>query len=80
MFFMFNNIQNITVVRPGTRYDRSYPPPGRSFEDDVTTPPRRADFSRSMSTENWRDTKKEKEEEDEGGDWRKAPTRERWGK
>ena len=45
------------------------------------SPPRR-EFSRSMSTENWRDSKKEPEqgEEEAGGDWRKAPTRDRWGK
>lgn len=65
---------NLFTYSRGGRFERSYPP-GRSFEDDIAPPPHR-EFSRSMSSENWRESKRE---EDEDNDWRRAPTRERWG-
>ena len=62
------------IFRRGGRYERSHPP-GRSFDDDIISPPHR-EFSRSMSSENWRETKRE---EDDDTDRRRAPARERWG-
>lgn len=46
------------------------------FEEGPTSP--RKEFSRSMSSDNWRDMKKE--EEDDSGDWRRAGPKDRWGK
>ena len=59
------------VYRRDKRYDRSY---NRAYDDEQTSP--RREFTRSMSGENWRDAKKE---EDEEGDWRRAGgSRDRW--
>ena len=55
------------------RFERGFPPrPG--FDDGPTSP--RRELSRSMSSENWRDTKKD---DDDDGDWRRAGPKERWG-
>ena len=52
------------------------------FDEPITSP--RREFSRSMSSENWREAKRTtgnetREEQDDGeGDWRRAGPRERW--
>ena len=52
------------------------------FDEPITSP--RREFSRSMSSENWREAKRSggsetREEQDDGeGDWRRAGPRERW--
>ena len=52
------------------------------FDEPITSP--RREFSRSMSSENWREAKlsggsETREEQDDGeGDWRRAGPRERW--
>ena len=49
------------------------------FDEGPTSP--RKDFSRSMSSDNWREARaKAAEEEDDGGDWRRAGPRDKWGK
>ncbi len=55
----------------------------RGFDDDHVSPREGRGFSRSMSSDNWREAKKleaagEKDEDGEG-DWRRAGPRERWG-
>ncbi len=62
---------------------RGFAPRG-GFEDSVTSP-RAREFSRSMSSENWREAKRSGggaaggDEQDDGeGDWRRAGPRERW--
>lgn len=49
-----------------------------AFEEGPTSP--RKEFSRSMSSDNWRElrNKGKEEEEEEGGDWRRAGPRDKW--
>lgn len=48
---------------------------GRGFQEEGTTTPRK-EFSRSMSTENWRESKKDPDDNDEGS-WRRAGPKEK---
>ena len=69
--------KNVLFFREGRRLERSFS--GRpSFEDTATSP--RREFSRSMSSDNWREAKKgggEGDEDGGDGDWRRAGPRDK---
>ena len=64
-----------------SNFSRGFAPRG-GFDEPITSP--RREFSRSMSSENWREAKRttssdnREEQDDDEGDWRRAGPRERW--
>jgi len=46
---------------------------GRGMGKDMTTSSRLPEFSRSMSSDNWREAKKREPDTDAGGSWRNRP-------
>ena len=70
---MFYYTSELSVFRREKRFERGGFP-GRGYDEEI--PNHRGGFSRSLSSDSWRESKHE--EEDENGGWRKMGPKDRW--
>jgi len=70
---MYYYTSELSVFRREKRFERGAFP-GRGYDEEI--PNHRRDFSRSLSSDSWRESKHE--EEDENGGWRKMGPKDRW--